>query len=176
MIPCCTKISGSICYLRTIKKGDVKQWYQWFNDQSVLKYSLHRGKAITYEEQLAFFNALPHHPTKVQFAVCAVDGDTFIGIISLDINATEGSVSIIIGKEQFWGKGLATAAIALIIRYAQDYTLLRRLYAGCDIRNKGSEYAFKKNNFVDKEIFKSAISYVDDERAHDRRLMMLKLS
>jgi RimJ/RimL family protein N-acetyltransferase len=176
MIPCCTKISGPTCYLRTVKKGDVKQWHQWFNDQDVLKYSLHRGKAITYEEQLAFFNSLPHHPTKVQFAICAVNSDTFVGIISLDINAAEGSVSIIIGKKQFWGKGLATAAIALIIKYAQDYTLLRRLYAGCDTRNKGSEYAFKKNNFVDKEIFKNDISYIDDERAYDRRLMMLKLS
>lgn len=59
--------------------------------------------------------------------------------------------------QPFWGKGLATATVKLLLEYAFDQLKLYRVFAGVFEHNKASMKVLEKNGFVLEAIQKSAV-------------------
>lgn len=59
--------------------------------------------------------------------------------------------------ESFWGKGIATQAVGLLVHHAFEELGLARLYAGIFEYNVGSIRVLEKNGFQKEGISKKAV-------------------
>ena len=177
MVPSCNKISGKQSFLRPMKCEDITDWTSWFNDLDVLKYSVHRAHPTTQKKQQRFFEENNKDPKKVQFSICTKN-DILVGVVSITFKTSdfkEGDISIIIGKKDYWGKGIATDAIHTIVKYANQYHHTTLFRAGCDARNLGSEKSFLKNGFKKLETLSNTIKYPDENKSYDLVQLILKV-
>ena len=96
------------------------------------------------------------------FAICLNDGDFHIGnikICPINYRHRSADISYFIGEKQFWGKGYATEAISLAVRFAFDTLDLYKLNAGTYAANKGSQAVLEKNGFVREGVFKEQVFF-----------------
>tara|TARA_R110002126_G_scaffold39767_1_gene117585 strand:+ start:50156 stop:50677 length:522 start_codon:yes stop_codon:yes gene_type:complete len=96
----------------------------------------------------------------------------FCGIISLglknDVYQKNGEIGYWIG-EPFWGKGVVTEAVNLILKYAFSELNLERIYGGIFSTNIGSMKVLEKNGFIKEGILKNTIfknSELQDEHLY----------
>lgn len=163
-------LEGERIYLREVRLEDANENYSgWMNDPSVNKYLESRFSVHTIENLKEFISNMIGNQANVFFAIVLKDGDRHIGNIKLGpINNVHhfADIGILIGEKDCWGKGYATEAIDLVVKYAFKTLNLHKLTAGCYSPNKGSLNAFKKAGFfqegVRKEHCYSEGKYVDD--------------
>ncbi len=111
------------------------------------------------EDDAAFFIELTEKEAPKQtFGI--VYGDRLCGVVSLivqkDVYQKSAEIGYWIG-EPFWGKGIATKAVARIIRHGFETLRLHRIYTGVFEYNTASMRVLEKNGFQKEGIFKNAI-------------------
>ncbi len=140
--------------LRCLSEEDISQDYlSWLNDEEVNQFLEVRFSAPSSLDELArYVDSINNSDTELLLGIFLVDeAGRHIGNIKLGpINFTHSraDIGILIGEKAFWGKGLATEAVALLSRYGLTELGLTRLYAGCYESNTGSRKAFEKAGFV----------------------------
>tara|TARA_B100000686_G_C16669337_1_gene905472 strand:- start:87 stop:620 length:534 start_codon:yes stop_codon:yes gene_type:complete len=169
MKPKADRLVSEKCILRAMTRSDIPICHKWFNDDEVLQYSEHRSKGYTKEQQAMFYKNTLNDPSKVQFMIAEPHQSISIGVISFVVSSRDGSaaISIVIGERQYWGKGIATAAIDELIGYAVKHHNITRFTACADVRNFGSQKAFEKNGFVVLKVLPKSIQYLDEEGFRD---------
>lgn len=155
-------IDGEKIYLRPFTKSDIPIWVDFFNDSIVTEHMNKGAFPNTELEQEEFFNSLSKSRSDVQLAVVLKENDALIGIVGIhkiDWIHRHGDVSIVIGDTEYWGKGGATEAVALIAKHAFQKLNLRRLTAGTWASNIASRKCFEKNGFVLEGLFREHYFY-----------------
>ncbi|TSE08938.1 GNAT family N-acetyltransferase [Aquimarina algiphila] len=93
-------------------------------------------------------------------ALAIVFNDELCGVISLivqdDIYKRSAEIGYWIG-EPYWGKGIATKAVALITHYGFKKLNLIRIYAGIFEYNTASMHVLEKNGYKKEAIFQKAV-------------------
>lgn len=88
------------------------------------------------------------------------DNETFVGCCSLipqnDVYRINAEIGYWIG-EPYWGKGFATDAIRLLIKFAFEEPDLLRVYANIFEYNAGSMRVLEKTGFEKEAIIKSSV-------------------
>ena len=148
----CTKIlRGTDIYLRFIEMGDVDSTYlRWMNDEETNQYMETRLVDQDMGSIRAFVKSHQAKEDEAFFAICAKDNDRHIGNIKLGpIHPVylHGDVSYFIGEKDCWGKGLATEAVGLVVRYAFLERNLSKVKAGVYAGNIASQKVLEKNGF-----------------------------
>lgn len=82
-----------------------------------------------------------------------------------------GEIGIMIGDRAAWGRGIGSAAIALVAGIARHELGLRKLSAGCYAGNVGSRRAFEKVGFAVEAV--RPAHYLLDGRPEDAVLLGL---
>lgn len=135
-------------------------------------------------------DGIPHPYSKA-------DADSFIGLkkdedpcltfVILDNEATCGLIGLEIQKdvyrqsaelgywigEPYWGRGIATEAVRLILKYGFDEVGIERIFASTFDYNVGSMKVLKKNGFVKEGISRKAI-YKNEAFFDEHRFSKLK--
>jgi len=157
------------CILRAMTRSDISFCCKWFNDDDVLQYSEHRSKGYTKEQQVMVYTNILNDASKVQFMIVEPNLSISIGVISFVVarNDESAAISIVIGEREYWGKGIATAAIEALIGYGVKHHNITRFTATADVRNLGSQKAFEKNGFVALKVLPKSIQYLDEEELRD---------
>lgn len=149
-------------YLRELQEADINDEYlKWLNDYEVVKYTESRFFPHSLESLSGYLENLKNN-SNVMFAIIEVSKDKHIGNIKLgNINWIHrtADIGIIIGNKDYWGKGVATESISLVVDYAFKRLNLRKITAGAYINNIGSIKAFKKNSFIQSYIEKNKCFY-----------------
>lgn len=144
-------ITGERIYLRKVKESDVKSnYYRWMNDPEVTRFLENGVQRYSVESLNAYVKEKNKDSSNLFLAIIINDGNQHIGNIKLGpINWTHsyGDIGIIIGEKEQWGKGYATEAISLFVKYAFNTLNLHKITAGCTELNLGSLKAFQKNGF-----------------------------
>lgn len=99
----------------------------------------------------AFVAGVNASPKDVVFGIHDIELDRHVGNIKLgpiDRNHGTGEIGIMIGDRAAWGRGVGTAAIAILVDIAREELGLRKLTAGCYASNVGSQKAFEKVGFA----------------------------
>ena len=113
---------GKFIYLRHPTNKDVSgDWYQWLSDPEITKYMPERYWPNSLESQREFFNSLQTSKNRLVLAICDIQTDTHIGIMSLsNINWVHKSAEIafIIGNEKFKTGSYIIEAISLMLKIA----------------------------------------------------------
>lgn len=144
-------IEGEKIYLRPFARSDISTWFDWFNDPLITEYMNKGVFPNTKSAQEEYFETLLKSKKDLQLAVILKKSDLLIGIVGIhkiDWIHRYGDVSILIGNDRLWGKGIAKESVKLIIKHAFTKMNLRRLTAGMSALNTGSRRCFEDNGFL----------------------------
>jgi RimJ/RimL family protein N-acetyltransferase len=134
-------------------------------------------------------DAFPH-PYKIEDAVSFLElvangslgyvfgiyqNDIFVGCCSLipqqDVYRINAEIGYWIG-EPYWGKGYATEAVRLLIKFAFEELDLLRIYAKIYAYNTGSMKVLEKTGFEKEAIIKSSI--IKEGKVFDEHLYSIR--
>ncbi len=142
--PATIPMSDGRVAIRPISTGDVTQTYvDWLRDPEVNRYLETRHTEQTLASVGDFVRAMIASADQHLFAIC-LDGKHVGNIKVGPVKHPHplADVSLFIGDRAAWGKGVATAAIKLISRFAIRTLGLKKLNAGVYGPNIGSAKAF----------------------------------
>lgn len=125
-----------------------EKYLKWMNDYEVVKYTSSKLKIYSKEDIMSYIKNMNNSLNDFLFGVFVDNehvGNLKIGFIDY-INRT-CELGLIIGDKKYWGKGIATKAIELGVKFAFDYLDLFKIKAGMVECNEGSYKAFLKNGF-----------------------------
>ena len=140
-------LNGNLAYLRPLSLEDVTDNYiTWMNDYEIVKYTESRFMLHT-RQSIEEFVSNANNANTHTFAIIAKDSDEHIGNIKLGCinwHHRYGDVGLIIGRKEYFGRGIATECIQLITEYAFTHLSLHKVWCGIYEPNIGSLRAFQK--------------------------------
>jgi [ribosomal protein S5]-alanine N-acetyltransferase len=162
-------VEGERIRLRPFREADATHRYVgWLNDPDVNRYLESRFETATVASTREFVARMTADPNHAFFAIERREDGLHVGNIKLGpVNWRHryAEIGLLIGERTCWGKGYATEAIRLIVRYGFDALGLHRLSAGCYLPNQGSARAFERAGFVREGLRRSCClagqEYVD---------------
>ena len=138
------------------------------NDPDVTRFLENGIQRYSAESLRAYVNQISKNSAYSFQAIFDMASQRHIGNLKLGpINWIHrfADLGIIIGIKELWGKGYASEAIALMVKYAFQNLNLHKITAGCNALNSGSLRAFQKNGFeiegVRKEQFLGQGRFID---------------
>jgi ribosomal-protein-alanine N-acetyltransferase len=138
-------------FLSSLRSDDVTQAYvAWMNDTEIVQFTESRFSSHSMESIREFVQSCARDPDVILFGIFDCATELHIGNIKLgpiNLRHLLGDIGIIVGRKEFWGKGIATEAISLLRDYAFSEIGLHKLTAGCYSTNFGSAKAFEKAGF-----------------------------
>ena len=161
-------IEGKRIILRALLPSDVSIWSEWFNSPVVTE-NMNKGVFPNTEtRQLDFLNQLSASRYDIQFGIVVRKGDKLIGTIGIhDIDwiHRNGSISLLVGNRDYWGKHFGSEAVELIVSHAFLKVNLHRLNAGMWSSNLAARSCFEENGFIFEgtrpELYYHRTGYVD---------------
>jgi RimJ/RimL family protein N-acetyltransferase len=144
-------LSGENVYLRGLVSTDATEDYtRWMNDPDVTQF-LETGYFPSNVGDLeAYIESVNQDDDTVFLAIVHRDDEDHIGNIKLgpiDWIHRRADIGLVIGEKEYWGQGIATESIRLVVGYAFNRLNLHKLTAGCYANNVGSKKAFEKVGF-----------------------------
>ena len=108
-------------YLRALEIDDYKLSYRWRNDEEIQEMVGGSKYFVSMENERQWVLNNTKNDNRIVLAICLVDNNRYIGNVNIQnidwINRT-ASVPIFIGDKSEWGKGYATEARMLALRFA----------------------------------------------------------
>ncbi len=127
-------LEGRKILLRPLSLNDVsKKYLSWLNDPETNAYNSHAIFPYTKEELISYVGSASQDKSKIILAVVDKKTDQHIGNVALqniDWVARSAELAILIGEKSLWGKGIASEASTLIVRYAMERLNLHRIHCG----------------------------------------------
>lgn len=140
---------GASIYLRPLDRADAALLVPWVNDPLVMRtLLLHRPMSLQAEE--AFLARAAQDPSDVVLGIALKRTDRLIGVTALhQLDAKDRHVSfgLFIGDRRQWGKGYATEATRLMVRYAFETLNLNRVWLHVFEYNAAALRVYEKVGF-----------------------------
>lgn len=154
-----TFLSGKLIRLRPLRLSDATLFTKWMNDEKIRPYLL-RAFAITKEAEEDWIREnvkLLQFPTSVHFVMEVISGGQPIGVMGMhDINWLHRNciTGTVIGEKKCHGKGYATDAKLVLLRYAFETLGMHKVISHADARNAASIAYSKKCGYHVEGILK----------------------
>ena len=145
--------------LRELSEEDLSEAYvTWLNDEEVNKYLDPFESKHTLESVRRFIQEKKQSKNEYLYGIFYEN--IHVGNIKIDFNYAykNGKIGYIIGEKKYWRKGIATAAIKIILSICKEMDNVRKISAGVYEGNIPSEKVllkcgFKKEGVRKKHIF-----------------------
>ena len=140
-------LKGVRVTLRPADDSDPPRFVPWFADMEVTRYLGRRGAVALYQE-VDYFKRAGESKNDIQWMI-DVENETVgsTGIHGIDWQSAHGTTGIVIGDKRWWGKGVASEAMALRTRYAFRELNLHKLLTEAYVDNAGSRRALEKTGY-----------------------------
>lgn len=152
-------ITASNYRMRPFRASDAELWQIWDVDPDVQAHVPEpRNTVSQIEDQYAYIEECEHDDEGYYWSLETKDGVT-IGTIALtDYNEYHGvaQLGIVIGNTDYWGRGVATEVIAVLVRYAFAHLHIVRIDAEVEEENVPMMRVLEKVGFVQDGLFHSA--------------------
>jgi [ribosomal protein S5]-alanine N-acetyltransferase len=139
-------------YLRELLHEDVTDNYlSWFRNNEVTSFLEVDGNSLTVKDVTDYIDEGNRTGNYKMFAICLLEGNKHIGNLKVGpINKKHAIADLVcvIGDRSYWGKGLATDAIALGNQLAFDQFNIRKLHGQIYADNIGSVKAYCKAGWI----------------------------
>lgn len=142
-------LPGTAVRLGPLDRRHVERTRAWANDLALGRL-LDRAWPVSDAAHEQWAASLHGHDDRVYFAIETPDGRHVgnVWLWAIDARHRKAEVRIVIGETAALGRGLGSAAIALLADYARDRLNLRRLYAYVLGTNPRARRAFEKADFA----------------------------
>jgi RimJ/RimL family protein N-acetyltransferase len=145
--------TGLQVVLRRKRVDDAPADYGWRRDEALARYDAARPIAQLYEDFLRNFREelVTPHPFRRTFAVETPDGHHIGNVMyyNIDLARHETELGVTIGDPDYWGHGLGTEAVRLLVDYVFSTTSLNRIYLHTLDWNLRAQRAFHNAGFRD---------------------------
>ena len=145
-------ILGDTMRLRAIEKEDLPRFVTWLNDPDVCRYlTLYNPLSQAQEEK--WFENILNRPVEEQPLVIEIQVDKAwesvgnISFLNMDQHSRNAELGLFIGKKNFWGKGIGTKAIGLMLDYGFKTLNFHRIYLRVFEQNKRGIRCYEKVGF-----------------------------
>ena len=165
------KLEGKRVLLRPLEIKDAKSLQENINDPDIYKYTLTIPHPYTNSDAEWWIN---HTQERIkqkkayELGIALKETSEIIGgmgLCHIDAKRDSAEVGYWLGKK-YWGKGITTEALELLMNFAFNELKLHRLYANTFIDNIGSQRVLEKSGFTREGRRKSAVKkdgkYYDD--------------
>lgn len=157
------KIISKKIYLNLLREDDVSEAYlNWLHDREINQFlEVRLSPPKDLKELKEFVRQTIMNDSKYLFGIYDNDKNIHIGNISMEVNFyhRHGSIGLLIGNKNFWGRGIATEAIKLMMSFAYEELKLLKLTAGSYGSNIASIKAFEKVGFKREATMKNYFKY-----------------
>jgi RimJ/RimL family protein N-acetyltransferase len=170
-------IEGNKIDLIPLSSERVNLYLKWLNRPKIRRYSRNMLPR-TVQEWKKFFTDSEKKGLKdfIELDIWYKKDKSLVGSLGLyNIDWYNGFayIGLLIGEDEYWGKGICTEAIKLLTDYAFKELNLNKLYAQIYAPNKASCRCFEKNHFV-RELTLKRDEYIDGEYVDTFLYAMLK--
>ena len=148
-------VSDEKIQLRKTLRSDMEYKVRWYNDPDVNK-TLILPEMFELEKTYQWFDKVKDDPTREDLIIETVQ-DVPIGVIGLkNINQNNRSalLYIVIGENEYWGKGLGLRAELLAIHHGFKHLNLHKVLGSALENNPGSIAVCKKVGFFHEGTFR----------------------
>ena len=156
---------------RDLCNRDRIYFYNWINDESVIKYSLSVFQTISTEEEIdQWFDSLLEDQKTFQKAIL-YNGNMigYAGISSISRLNNCGEYFIFIGDKEAWNSGIGSYVTKSIVKTGFEKLLLNRISLTVSDENIYAVKAYKKSGFIEEGRMRKAC--LRDGRYHDKIMM-----
>lgn len=159
--------------LRNLTWNDRVYFYEWINDDEVIKYSLSLFQKLNTKQDIDhWFQSVLDDKKSISKAI--VFENVLIGsagISSLNKSNNNGEYFIFIGDKEKWGKGIGTYVTKEIIDFAFDEQKLNRLSLTVSDINTYAVKAYLSAGFIEEGRMRQAC--FRDGKYHDKVMMSI---
>lgn len=143
------KIKGEIIYLKPLNERNATQEYcNWLCDKEVNKYIITKGATVS---QLKEYIKEQNQKSDCLFlGIFAKDSQEHIGNIKLELinfKTKKATIGILVGNKNYWGRGIATEAIKLMVDYGFNNLALGEINLEVCTENKAAIRVYEKVGF-----------------------------
>lgn len=151
-------------YIQELQANEISDNYiQWMNDQEINQYLESRFNTYTKKDLIDFVQKQFESDYNYLFGIYTQEnihiGNIKIG--GIDPIHKRGSIGLVIGKKEFWGQGIATQALNLLLEFVFNELQLHKVTAGMYRNNTGSYKLFKNAGFLEVGYYKEHSFYND---------------
>lgn len=149
-------MKGEKIQLVPLEEEDLSKSRSWVND-TFLGSRILRVLPVTQVEQEKWYQDIIQSSSKIVFAIKTSDDAKHIGntgLYHIDWVHRRAEFWILIGEQNFQGKGIGTEVVSLMKRYAFNNLNLNKLYLNVGADNQEAIELYKKLNFVQEGILK----------------------
>jgi len=153
------KIEGKTIYLKTLDQNNATEEYcSWLNDSEVNQYL--ETKKATIDQLKSYIEKNNENQSCLFFGIFFKENQKHIGNIKLepiDFEKHKATIGILIGDKDYWGRGIGTEAITLLVDYGFNNLKLEEIDLGVISENKAAIRVYEKVGFKIKEKFPDKI-------------------
>jgi len=155
-------VQGKLVRLRAYEKSDADALFRWFADEEVTRWLGPPNFPSRAHQEKFIELAQASSDDAKYFAIETLEGKLVgdCGLRFIDWKSRKAEFFITIGEKQFWGKGLGSDALRIVIRVAFDKMNLNRLWLTVLVDNPRAVRCYEKCGFVREGLLKQE-SYVD---------------
>ena len=161
-------LEGKKVRLRPLSLEDIDHVMMWVNDPEVTRTLLIGRYPMSREAEREWIEArMKPSATETVFAIETKEGQYLGGINLFRIHPVErhAELGIVIGRKSAWGKGYATEAMELLIRYGFCELNLHMIYLGVMASNAAAKRVYERLGFIEEGCLRHRIfregRYVD---------------
>ncbi|MDD5254319.1 MAG: GNAT family N-acetyltransferase [Candidatus Nanoarchaeia archaeon] len=146
------KLEGNKIKIRKIGSSDVGDIYQNVKDKEVTKWTLNIPHPYSRKDAIAFVKRCRNKLRKEErytFGIILKETNKLVGLVSLfhvHKNNKNAELGYWLGKN-YWGKGIMSEAVKLIIKFGFEELKLHRIYAEAFEENIASRKVLEKAGF-----------------------------
>lgn len=149
--------------LEELTLSNVNKTYQkWMNDSEIFRFSKQSNKKHSLKQIKEFVLNKKKSKSEFLYKILIYENkkNKHIGNIKLgpiNFENKTADISYFIGEKNYWGQGITTEAIKIIINLAKKKFKLKKLQAGHWEKNIASKKVLLKNKFKLEGVLKSQI-------------------
>jgi RimJ/RimL family protein N-acetyltransferase len=169
------KILGQRVYLRSLNIKDASEEYVgWLNDPEVNKFLVIKGTDLP--SLIAYIVQKNARSDALFLGIFLNNSGGHIGTIKLepiDHDAGIAVIAVMVGDKKYWGQGLGSEAIKLLIDHSQSELGMKRIELGVFGENSAAISAYAKLGFV--EVGREVQAVRSGDHVYDQVTMALEL-
>ena len=168
-----TAVTGAHFSLTPFTEKDVSDRYiKWLSDPEVNRFLEVRFTPQTPETARSFVRSFYSDAEKYLWGIRLCDTRELIGTATLHSISRRhgwGHFGLMIGDQQYWGKGASTEAFRMLAEFAFERIGLRRLTGGTYATNHAMNFTLRRLGFKREGTFRQAFwqddgTYIDEYR------------
>lgn len=147
--------------IEILKEEDVTSKYlDWYKSKEVIRFSDNQYRNFSLDSQINYVNDCLKNEDLELYGI--FDDTKHIGnicISGLKSFHSRAEISYVIGDTTYWGKGIASKAVNLMIKVGIEKYSLNKLFAGTSSKNKASQKVLLNSGFELEGIRKDHLFY-----------------